>query len=72
MKKENLLSKAEMKKVMGGNIIPPHFEPCTTHSDCSEHAPICTITGTSLGSICCDWASNQAGGFCWKFGQTQN
>lgn len=66
MKKANLLSKAEMKKVLGGNT--PHYELCDTHSDCSAHAPICMATGTTLGAICCDVASMQPGGVCYNFG----
>ena len=39
MKKINLLSKAEMKKVMGGNEVDPgtcHDGTCSKDSDCKE------------------------------------
>lgn len=69
MKKMNLLSKAEMKKVLGGTEGDSmHYEPCNTHDDCTAHAPICMQTGTSIGAICCDVASMQKGGFCYNFG----
>lgn len=37
MKKVNLLSKAEMKKVMGGNVSGPcGTSDCTTNDDCKN------------------------------------
>jgi hypothetical protein len=69
MKKIRLLSRAEMKKIFGGaESLSAHYEKCNTHEDCSSHAPICMITGTELGSICCDVASMRPGGVCYNFG----
>lgn len=69
MKKATLLSRNEMKKITGGNVyVPPHYEPCDVHGDCSSHAPICMATGTPLGGICCDVAAMQPGGVCYNFG----
>ena len=40
MKKENLLSRAEMKKVMGGSEAMPG---CQSHDNCNGMFPICVV-----------------------------
>ena len=55
MKKLNLLSKAEMKKVMGGSTEPVGGcldRGCTKDSDCGGNCPKCVEVNPTWGTTC--------------------
>ena len=55
MKKVNLLSKAEMKKVMGGNVLPGDDDSEPGTCSCSNGTSVkCKNCSVSEGYIWCD------------------
>jgi len=69
MKKINLLSRAEMKKVMGGNVPPPEGQGRCVAYCCPVNASCSHAIGESTGFGCttnedCQTAIIDNGGYC--------